>query len=386
MALWAIAGVAIPVIVHLWNDRRGRVLRIGSVALLAGVSRRAAWSPRLSQLWLLLLRCLLMIALAVFLAGPYRVRVPRGGIDWLLVDTVGLPGNWRADTVLKAGYEWHVLDGSENYYDALRRMDRAAPRGVRFLVVTPDLVSRFHGTRPVTDRSIDWKLYPPADSVMNWTEAVWRVSADSILVLRGVSRNGGTEYKRERMAFRGVAFEGVVVDTTAMKLAVAGGRQERDFMRAALKALSGYTGRMVRVVDSAVAGPGITVPGVRLRGAGGLGAGVSAVGGPVGRTIQWRPEWSDAAWDGRLPVLLGDLLFARSGNVVMDRRGIDPNQLSQASFRGRNGKDAGQRDLAAGGSAVARERVDLRPTVWVIVLLLFVMERIKSFREERRRT
>ena len=64
--LAAMAGIAIPVIVHLWNLRRGKVLKIGSVALLTEASRRLAWSRRITQWWLLVVRCLLLAALAFF--------------------------------------------------------------------------------------------------------------------------------------------------------------------------------------------------------------------------------------------------------------------------------------------------------------------------------
>jgi hypothetical protein len=38
--LAAMAAISFPVAVHLWNDRRGKVLRIGSVALLSGVTQQ----------------------------------------------------------------------------------------------------------------------------------------------------------------------------------------------------------------------------------------------------------------------------------------------------------------------------------------------------------
>jgi hypothetical protein len=47
--LAAAAAISVPVAVHLWNDRRGKVLLIGSVALLSGVNKRMAWSRRITQ-------------------------------------------------------------------------------------------------------------------------------------------------------------------------------------------------------------------------------------------------------------------------------------------------------------------------------------------------
>ena len=163
--LAAAAAIVLPVILHLWNDRRGKVLRIGSIQLLAGASRRMAWSRRLTQRWLLLLRCLLLLALAFLLAGPYwrKDGAAGAGKGWVLEDewrgrcgrgccgrgrrcwgdavsgdggaggsdargdTGAEVGGSRAeyrpliDSLLKAGYERHVLEDSVNYWDGFRR-------------------------------------------------------------------------------------------------------------------------------------------------------------------------------------------------------------------------------------------------------------------------
>ena len=324
------AGVAIPVIIHLWNDRRGKVLFIGSVALLAGVSRRAAWSPRLTQLWLLLLRCLLVIALAVLLAGPYFFRRASGS-GWVLI----AGHHFEADSLVKAGFERHVLDSGVNYWEAFRRADSIAPVGVPFFVFTPGLLSGFGGTRPVTGREVHWKVYPVGDSVSDWVDGAYRVSGDSILVVRGLSRGTGTYFQRERVA----DYEGIVVDTAALKVSLVGSRVEAKYMRAALKALGEYTGRRIREGSSGIA-------------------------------VHWRPEWEGAAWDGRLPVVLGELIFhhVMSGK---DRRVIDPDQVTPVRIGGLEGGVA--------------ERLDLRPAMWVVLFVLFVLERIKVFRDGRQK-
>lgn len=374
-------GVVIPVIVHLWNDRRGKVLRVGSVALLTGASRKAAWSVRVTQVWLLVLRCLLVIALAGLLAGPYRMRSPRGGgKGWVLADIstagaggevttgyadvrrIGLSGTigghpwrWEVDTLLKSGYELHVMDSNLNYFEAFRRIDRIAPEDVRFVVFTPDLVSRWAGTRLVTDRRMDWELYSPADPVTQWVEGVWRISADSVLVLRGSSQSTGTGFQRERVAFRGAVYDGVVVDTAALEVVLdGGGREEGEYMRAALRALGEYTGRRLRVVS---------------------------LGTVNGRVIRWQPEWSEAAWNGQLPVVMGRLLFGGGGRSDKDRRGIDLHQLMDFYSIGSERLGFGEAVLP-----VARRREDLRPVVWVVVFLLFVLERIKAFWDGRQKT
>src|ERR1700734_3120676 len=100
--LGAMAVISVPVAVHLWNDRRGKVLRIGSVALLSGVTKRLAWSRRITQWWLLLLRCLLLLALAFLLGGPYWTRPAPEGKGWVLVEGSGGPYKRVIDSLVKA--------------------------------------------------------------------------------------------------------------------------------------------------------------------------------------------------------------------------------------------------------------------------------------------
>jgi len=323
-------GVLIPVIVHLWNDWRGRVLRIGSVALLTGASRRVSWSLRLTKLFLLFLRCLLVIALAGLLAGPYVFRNSLGK-GWVLV----AGHRATADSLVKMGFERHVLDSGVNYWEAFRRMDSVAPAGVPFFVFTPGLVSGFGGVRPVTEREVHWEVYPVGDSVSEWVEGAYRVSVDSILVVRGVSGGTGTFFRRERMA----RFEGALVDTAAMVVMVDDGGDARrgKQIRAALKALGEYMGRRIRE-------------------------------GSSGTVVRWRPEWEEAAWDGRLPVVLGELIFRR-GVSDKDRRVIDPGQVAPVRVG----------DVAGG----VPERVDWRPVFWGFVFLLFLIERIIVFRYDK---
>jgi len=341
--LAATAGILVPLIVHLWNDRRGKVLRIGSVALLTGASRRLAWSRRLTERGLLVLRCLLLLLLALLLAEPYWSRAGRGGpTGWVLVAEDS--GRMRPviDSLVKAGYEKRVLDSTVDYWTAFRQADTLAPAGMPMVVVTPGLASRFAGMRPVTGREVHWTVYTPDDSVTHWVEAAWRISPDSIVVLSGSSRSTGTDFRRERVATRAAGYEGVIVDTAAMKVVVGdgGNQQEGKYMRAALKALGDHTGRKLRIVS----------PGTDLA-----------------QVIRWQPEWEAAAWNGRLPVLLGELLFPSRDVVRNDRRMMDPGQVSPV------------RTAVTGKGSSETTVVDLKPFVWGIVFILFFLERIKAF-------
>ena len=120
------------------------------------------------------------------------------------------------------------------------------------------------------------------------------------------------------------------MDTAAVEI----GMVTDKYVQAAVRALGEYTGRRIRV--------------------GGAG------------TLSWQPEWDAAAWDGRLPVVLGRMIFGDSVSSA-DRRVLDPEQIAPVWMNG------GEVKTAADG-------LDLRPTLWVLLFGLFLLERIIVFR------
>ncbi|MDO8994399.1 MAG: BatA domain-containing protein, partial [Daejeonella sp.] len=86
--LFGISGIIIPLLIHLWNVKKGKTLKIGSVSLLGESSRQNARSLRLLDLLLLLLRCLLIIIVSMLLAEPVWISsnspAQKGG--WILIE------------------------------------------------------------------------------------------------------------------------------------------------------------------------------------------------------------------------------------------------------------------------------------------------------------
>jgi hypothetical protein len=269
--LWlaAMAGIAFPVLLHLWNDRRGRVLPVGSVALLERGSPRQTWSRRLSEWWLLLLRCLLLMALAMLLAGPSWKRgvAGAGKKGWILVEGgAGSPARTEAerlckpmiDSLLKAGYErheWDTLAGVEglSYWDAFRAADRTAPAGTAFYIFSSAWANRFRGSRPFTGRPVHWYTYTPADSVIRWTGGAWMASPDSVRMVYGSSRPTGTSYSYQTVAPRSLSTGDLTagVDTAILRIIIytdADRIQDGRYLAAAVRALEQFGRRRVQWV------------------------------------------------------------------------------------------------------------------------------------------
>lgn len=414
--LAAMAGVAIPLVIHLWNDRPGKVLRIGSITLLEQGSVRRSWSRRLSEWWLLLLRCLLLIVLAFLLAGPQWRQGP--GVSkkgWLLVDGTALPAPYGgiADSLLKAGYERQVLDSSGNYWESFRQLDERATAGMPFFVISSGRAVRFAGPRPVTSRPVQWVTYAQADSVDRWVAGAWRSGVDSARVLTVSSGPTGTTCAYEMVGAPPgtMTVRGVPVDTTALYVNIqADVPADGRWVEAAVKALAAITHRDIRVnatgkadwlfwlsvkplpADHTAKNVFCYAPGREMRvdtwmeGGADIGIG-KEVRLPAAYAAVWRdgygrallgqegnvyyfgsrldPAWNGLVWNRSFPLLLEGLLFQKTipEQSVRDRRVLDPEQIVPVKRKG----------VETPGPSTAA--VDLGPAFWSLLFLLFVFER-----------
>src|SRR5260370_17173724 len=122
--LWGLAAVALPIIVHLFNQRRPRPLAFGAIEFVLRSQRQKARRLRLRQVLLLALRCLLIAAVACALARP-SLR-PRGA------ETAQAAGPQATALVLDASLSMRYRIGQRTLFErarseALAALDRLGP-------------------------------------------------------------------------------------------------------------------------------------------------------------------------------------------------------------------------------------------------------------------
>jgi len=161
--LFGLASLAMPFALHLWSRRVGRPIRVGSIRLLEGATPPTARSWRIQDPWLLLLRCAVLAALVLALAGPYWSARDPAGPTWALVADDVADHATLTDSLQQAGLVVQPLDPA-NLWMALREVDRSAPPGTRFHVFAPTLLRDFRGTRPVIGSAVVWHTRPWADA------------------------------------------------------------------------------------------------------------------------------------------------------------------------------------------------------------------------------
>jgi len=122
--LWGLCAIALPILVHLFNQRRPRPLGFGAIEFVLRSQRQKARRLRLRQILLLALRCLLIAAVALALSRP-SLR-PRG------VQASQARGPQATALVIDASLSMRYRVGSHTLFEkarseALAALERLGP-------------------------------------------------------------------------------------------------------------------------------------------------------------------------------------------------------------------------------------------------------------------
>ncbi|MBW3544638.1 MAG: BatA domain-containing protein [Bacteroidetes bacterium] len=164
--LWGLLSLLIPTAIHLLHKRSRRVVMVGSLQPFRGGTPVQASSLRLNEVWLLLLRCLLLALFVLLLAEPV---VPQGdsGEKKHLFIAPELSEKVNRDSLQAAGFALRLLQPglpafSANarpdttlfsYWDVFREIEKLEQAGdTVWLQFTPTL-DRFWGRRPALSKT-----------------------------------------------------------------------------------------------------------------------------------------------------------------------------------------------------------------------------------------
>ncbi|BAV09502.1 N-terminal double-transmembrane domain-containing protein [Filimonas lacunae] len=293
--IWLLAGTAIiiPIVLHLWNTRQGKILPVGSLLFLQQQAPQPAINLKLTQLLLLLLRCLLLLLLALLLAQP--VWQPKASATsrtpgWILVDKADGLNTYTycqpaIDSLLRAGYQLHYLQpGFEktdtsrlrndtsthntpvSYWSLLPALQQQAPANIDLYLFTNNRLRHFYGNRAVTHRPIHWQTYTPTDNVNSFIDKAWLTADKKIYLQLAHTHSNGTTYTYREIAPDSTQHDSISlgqhngqwqvalppqppvnVDTSVMLIGVLAS-EDAPYMQAALTAIRNYTHLNMQVV------------------------------------------------------------------------------------------------------------------------------------------
>jgi hypothetical protein len=204
--IWLLTAMAVtvPLLIHLWNLRKGKRLKIGSLLLITQSIQPTARQLRLTEWLLLLLRCLLILLLAALLAGPYWQSKTGSNKQkgWVLIPKESIQQIYpafkpRIDSLLQGGYELHAFnfpfgtisaDAGNNdqgkstpYWQRLAQLNSRLPAGFPVAIFSEGNMEHFSGNRPDIALALQWQVLPNPDRRSQLVKAT-QISSDSIVL------------------------------------------------------------------------------------------------------------------------------------------------------------------------------------------------------------
>ncbi|WP_293785245.1 BatA domain-containing protein [uncultured Pedobacter sp.] len=444
IGLLALAGLIVPFIIHLWNVKQGKTIKIGSIALLGESSRASARSFKINDWLLLLLRCLLLALLAFLMAKPYlkKIAMAEKRTGWVLLDRATFKQVFESnkktiDSLLKKGYEIHdfnvgfktltLKDTADDqtkpatnlsFTALLHAADQFVPARANVYLFANRRLTYFGNELPVLNYKLNWVPLNQTDSLSSWITGYAEEKYEA------KSSPSSTTYRNLNSG-----------DLKPINVALhqAPGTADGKYLIAALKAIGSFTNRKIMINSPAAKADigfwlsgdaatakfksSITTNGILLQykngkvidepsfinldgrhvklskriasanntkkiWSDGFGNAILTKEKADGLRIfhfysRFNPAWNELVWDG---------LFVKALMPMV----ISPENTADFGFEN---SPADQRRVSARQNNVFQtdktnpitkivQNVPIQPLFWAAALLIFVTERILSFRKK----
>lgn len=418
------AAIIAPVLIHLWNRKPGRILKVGSIQLLKTATVRHARSLRIADWLLLLLRCLFILLLAVLLAHPLWQRtLTREQRGWIILEDGAYPHfKSEIDSLVESGCQLRRFDAAfshinvkhlptgdtitASYWQLLRSLETQLPADFPLYVYSGNQQRRFYGPRPELHLDIHWKVYTAFDSTHNWNAYTYTLTGGDNMVITGHSSAHYTYYTKQTESATGNEPLRVCVYTDQYK-------QDAAALMYALQTVQQYTGIKMTITTTRPANEKYdwvywltdseipdTPNGKVLKYASGKALQTNATLGTV-KIFKYIPavtsdsvvlfdsyhhplityndnvytlytrinrEWCTLPDDGVFPVTLLKKLLPVPAAGQHDLRAVDAAQLLAPVHS------------APHNTMPANETTDLRQLCWIMIFLVFALERYLALR------
>ncbi|WP_028297693.1 BatA domain-containing protein [Olivibacter sitiensis] len=214
LALFAAFGIIVPILVHLWNRRRLRVLRVGNVDIIGKGKQQQIKKFRIKNWPLFLLRCLLILCLALALAQPRFVgnSAKSYGAGWVLLGNGFQEGlnEWQwstIDSLVKAGYQLRAFDStfrqiekdkdsvlkSHDLFSLIHRLNGKLDPDFPVFVFARPFLTQMQGDVPSASFNLRWQDLAQGYSTATYSvRYAWKADGDSIALLQSSATDKST--------------------------------------------------------------------------------------------------------------------------------------------------------------------------------------------------
>lgn len=193
--LWALAGLSIPVAIHLLSRKEGKVIRIGSLRHLQETTTQQFKGIRLNEIVLLTLRCFLIILFVLLMSGLSFRESKKNNVKWVVIEK-GLENKsvvkTQLEELLKEGYEAHLLAdnfplladsaGSAKSSSYWKLTEALQAKDLEAVVISTNRLENYTGMRPSLPSNIRWISIPSEPNTYTLSAIA---SHDSVTVRTG---------------------------------------------------------------------------------------------------------------------------------------------------------------------------------------------------------
>ncbi|WP_054558294.1 BatA domain-containing protein [Croceitalea dokdonensis] len=275
--LWWIMALAVPLAIHLLHRGKAKTVKVGSVKFLKRDENNRNRNVRLNELFLLLLRSLMVVLVVLLICGPEFKRITkREALSYFVAPEVlkdkalgvfldsvasehpvklfthGFP-QWDADNLPDSS-----SDGLD-YWQLARALDGYPSDSV--VIFTKGYVSRVKGNRPKIAANIRWVVLEEKESNERYVGAVESQVGFNLVKqhmtrertwfqIRPISRKDAIvqTIKKDSLQLKGHS-PIPIINKDTIKVAFTAHSDfetEQDFFSSAIKAISSYTGQPIR--------------------------------------------------------------------------------------------------------------------------------------------
>ncbi|MDX1628453.1 MAG: BatA domain-containing protein, partial [Fulvivirga sp.] len=210
--LFALAGLIVPLAIHLWSRKEGQVVKIGSLQFLPGGDTKKASSIQLNEITLLMLRLLLIALLVLAMAEPLYMREIDANsravfidpsvknVPWVKTVIDSLKENNENAHWFTPGFPTLTTDSinEDTWYWQLAGDLQDFP-AANITVITGNQLAKTVGKRPTLNRTISWII---ADNTNKSNEFLVEATLrdDSVNTRFGFSDNESTFFQLKKVA------------------------------------------------------------------------------------------------------------------------------------------------------------------------------------------
>lgn len=253
--LWALSGLVIPIGIHLFSRKEGKVIPMGSLRYLRETPAARYKNIRINEIVLLVLRCLLVIFMVLLLAGAEIPRSPAQKQKWLIVeqgiensdDIQPLIGNLQEEGFqlrsLTKGFpllpdEKH--DPFDSYWSAGMHLSSLDLDSV--VVISYNYLRNFKGKRIAMPPHVKWIPYPAERK--EFIAQTFSIARDSIWVRKGNTSPAMTDFETSTVSSFSLVDSLHVTQPETLEITIFTGEgfaYDEKILLASLKAIQSIT-------------------------------------------------------------------------------------------------------------------------------------------------